>query len=270
MNKVSILSWNVQGKKNFTGYTSFGKIKSHLVSSKFDILILQEFPDAKNLIGNIDEFRGFNTFIPELNSKSLFKKEGCNNNVVISKYPIIDSYEISFSELNSRAILENCSVVDIKIADKVLRVYSCHFGIFKVGISTRLKQLEKVLSDSLNHKGPTIICGDLNSTIPKHYWNRKIIRAWHQEPKKEMVIGGQFFQGDERELFNQKLNEASFREVFDLYTPTWSPFKSKVWEMFKLKLDWLAVRDMAVLDSKLGEYVSDHKSMQIDVSLRLN
>ncbi len=262
-----MLSWNIQGKRNFTGYTPFSKIRPHLLNASADIFALQEMCDAEELLKNTVEFKQYQLFIPKLNKCRDGGAFGYNHNIILSKQPIIRSYELVFPTWNKKVFLENCSVSEIQVQEKILRIYNCHLGIFKVGITTRLKQLEYVLSDAINHNGPIIICGDMNVTIPKNYWKRKIIRAWHQEPKKEMIINGEFFMGDERELFNQKLNEFGFKEVGDLYTSTWSPVKSDLWEMFGLKLDWFATKNMNVTGHKVDSYVSDHKSIEVEALL---
>lgn len=265
MQNLSIISWNTQRELNFTGYTSFKKVQSYLKKTSTDIIALQEMCDAKEMLESIPNFKSYNVFIPQFNKIENDGNSGHNYNVIISKYPILKADEIVFPRWNKDKILENCSRVDIQLDDKVLRIYNCHFAIFRAGIKTRLKQLEYILSDARGHNGPVVVCGDLNVTIPKMGWNRMIIKLWHQEPQKEMFINEKLINYDERELFNGVIKKYGFKECLDLYTPTWSPFKSKIWELFKLKLDWFMVKDIKVVDIKLGEYVSDHRSIQAKI-----
>lgn len=181
--------------------------------------------------------------------------------MLLSKYPFLRADEIIFPPENHNVPLENCIRSDIRINDQILRIYNCHLGIYKVGITTRLKQLEHILSDARGHYGPTIICGDMNVTVPKTGWNRRIITLWHQEPKQEMSVNGKFIDYDERELFNETINRYGFKEALDLYTPTWSPFKSKHWELFNLKLDWFIFKNLGTTDIRLGDYTSDHRAI---------
>ena len=267
MQNVSVLSWNIQGKVNITGYTFFNKVKSHLISYSPDIIALQEMCDAEKILKNIQAFKKYNMFIPKFNRGGDSRNPGFNHNVLLIKYPILRADEITFPQWNQNAPLENCTRADIQLNNQVLRIYNCHFAIFKVGIATRLKQLEYILSDSRSHKGPIIICGDMNVTIPKMGWNRKVIARWHQEPAQEMSINGTLIDYDERELFDKTISQYGFEEVLDLYTPTWSPFKSKIWEMFKLKLDWFMVKNVEVTNVKLGDYVSDHRPIEVQCRL---
>jgi hypothetical protein len=225
----SVLDWNAQNNLNYTGFTRLKKIKDQLLKKDFDILILQEIESNKL-------------------QDSAFQK--------------YETAGIIFPAINNKTLLRNCLKADIKINDQILRIYNCHFAIVLVSITTRLKQLEYILADAKTHNGPTIICGDMNVTIPKAGFNRTIIKYWHLEPKKEMCVNGTYYKGDERELFNKKLVEHGFKEALNLYTPTWSPFKTKKWEMFKLKLDWFATKNLIVTNTTLGDYISDHRSIE--------
>jgi endonuclease/exonuclease/phosphatase family metal-dependent hydrolase len=266
MTNFSVVSWNIQGKRNFTGYTSFKKVKRHLRKASPDIIALQEICDAEELLKGVENLKGYNVFIPNINRRDKNRQVGYNHNVILSKYPIIKSYEIHFPQWAKNINLENCSVADIQINNQILRIYNCHFAVFRVGIATRLKQLEYILADSNNHSGPIIICGDMNVTIPKIGWNRRIISLWHQEPKEEMSVNGKFIDGEEKEIFNEIGNRYGFKEVLSLDIPTWSPFKSKIWEMFHLKLDWFMVKNLVLTRCELGEYVSDHKAIEVHLA----
>lgn len=256
MQNIIIQSWNAQRELNYTGYTSLKKFKKYLKTFSADIIALQEVCDANKIFKDVTEFDSYNVYIPKINKSPYNRIPDYNYNVILSKYPIKDVKEINFPNSISGKILESVTRVDIQLENKILRIYSCHFGIWGIGTETRLRQLEIILSDTSLHSGPVIICGDLNPTIPKPGWNRWIISHWHHEPRNEINTNL-----DERELFNQTIQKYGFKESLDLCTPTWSPFKSKIWEMFKLKLDWFIVKNIKVTDIQLGEYISDHKSI---------
>ncbi len=263
MQNLSVLSWNIQGKVNLTGHTLFKKVKPHLINLSSDIIALQEMCNAEKILKNIEALETYNIFIPELNKRRHGGTQGFNHNVLLSKYPIISAEEIIFPSFNEKIHLENGIRADVQLGDQIIRIYNCHFAIFKSGIDTRLKQLAYILEDARSYKGPTIICGDMNVAIPKKGLRRKIVTGWHREPKREMSINGKFIDYDEREIFNKTISKHGFKEVLDLYTPTWSPLKSKRLELFKLKLDWFMVKNLKVTDIKLGDYVSDHKSVEV-------
>lgn len=263
MQTLSVLSWNVQGKVNLTGHTLFKKIKPYIIGLSSDIVALQEMCNAEKMLGKLDTLNGYNIFIPKFNKRRHGGKQGFNHNILLSKYPILRAEEIIFPSWNLKVPLENGIRADIQVGGQVLRIYNCHFAIFKVGIDTRLKQLAYILEDARSYKGPTIICGDMNVAIPKKGLRRKIVTGWHQEPRREMSVNGKFIDYDEREIFNKTISKHGFKEVLDLYTPTWSPLKSKRLELFKLKLDWFMVKNLEVTDIKLGDYVSDHRSVEV-------
>lgn len=257
MQDFSITSWNAQRELNYTGYTSYKKFKSYVKTFDTDIILLQEMCNAKEYLKNIPELEAYNVFIPKINISPANRIPSYNFNVILSKYPILKTEEVVFPQWSNHRVLQNCTRVDIQLNDKILRIYNCQLPIFRAGIETRLKQLEFILSDAKNHSGPVIICSDMNTTIPKIGWKRWIISHWHHEPYNEMLV-----EYDERKLFNETIKKYGFRECLNLGTPTWSPWKSKIWEMFNLKLDWFIVKDLEVTNIKLGEYVSDHKSIE--------
>ena len=264
---VSILSWNVQGKINFTGYTSPNKTLPHLLVSDPDVVALQEMCDAGPKLNRLsDLLKEYKIYIPEFNAR-INNSDRFNHNVILSKYPVLEFKEIHFPQLNPRAVLESCSRADININSSILRIYNCHFGIFRSGIVTRMKQLKRVLSDAKEHQGPVIICGDLNVTIPRKSLLRWVISLWHQEPKSDMIVSDKLIIEDEREIFNKIIVSHGFKEVFDLYIPTWSPFKSRTCELFQLKLDWFIIKNTQVMSAKLGEYFSDHRPMEVQLLL---
>lgn len=260
MQTISVLSWNIQGDTNITGHTSLAKIKPHLLETTADILVLQEALHAQTMLSNIGLARAYYTFVPESNTKP---KTGFNHSVVLSTYPIEEASEIMFPNWGQQRYLESVTKADIRIDTHILRIYNCHFPIFRAGIATRVKQLEYVLADSLTHTGPIIICGDLNTTTPKEGWRKKIIQTWHMQPSADRMVYGKEVTVDERELFNTILSTYGFTEVLNLTTSTWSPFKTKHWELFNLKLDWFMIKNLTPINYTLGRYVSDHRPIEV-------
>jgi endonuclease/exonuclease/phosphatase family metal-dependent hydrolase len=253
MTQFSVLSWNIQGEWNLTGHTPHRKIRPHLLNSTADIIALQECKNAKKLFKDPEVLQNYHSFIP-----------ASNHSIILSKYPILRAAEVMFPRWNRKGNLESCSRADIQIGHAAVRIYNCHFQIVRAGPALRLKQLEYLLADAQNHRGPIILCGDLNTTIPQNGWNRRIIKNWHMQPKRDMVVDGKFMEHDERELINRAAANYGFREVADLSIPTWSAFKTKRWEVFKLKLDWFMVKGLNVAGYKLGQYVSDHKAIEVE------
>lgn len=88
------------------------------------------------------------------------------------------------------------------------------------------------------------------------------------QPAADAMVNGKEITVDERELFNAILRAHGFTEVLNIGTPTWSPFKTKYWELFGLKLDWFAVKNLTMTDYALGEYVSDHRSIEVKLTVQ--
>ena len=267
MKKLSIVNWNVQRKDIITGYTSLKKIRAHLETLPADIIILQEMCNAKKAFGNMPFLKSYNIFIPKINERKYNRKPGYNFNVILSRYPIVSAEEMVFPNPNSKAVLQNCTRVKIKLNEKHLLIYNCQLTIIKTGMATRLKQLEYILSDARKHSGPVLICGDMNDVVPKSGWKRKIITLWDREPKKEMFVDGKFVDYEEKKLLSETIRKYGFTEALKLNVPTWSPLKSKILEMFKLKLDWFITKNLKVTSIKLDDYITDHKSIEAECSI---
>ena len=274
----TLLSWNVQNSFRvpaalrwdsvwhmIAGYTPFERIVPYLLYTAPDIITLQEIRDAAEKLATVPELSSYHIFIPKNNSKKDHAKPESNSNIVLSKFPIVNAKEISFPESPKNA--ENCTCIDIQVEKQLLRLYICHFPIFGVGIVTRLTLLERIISDASSHSGPVVICGDLNTTIPKSGIQRIIVRLWHQIFRNEMLAFGEFIKKDEREVLNDYLKKYGFTDVLELNTPTWSPWKASSFELFNLKLDWLITKGLHIRKTTLGEYVSDHKSIYIECEI---
>jgi endonuclease/exonuclease/phosphatase family metal-dependent hydrolase len=267
MKKLSIVNWNVQRKNFYIGFTSLKKIREHLSTLESDIIILQEMCNAKKTLDGLSNLNLYNIFIPKINDRKYNRKEGYNFNVILSRYPIVESKEIIFPKFNQKEILQNCTRIKIKLDKKHLLIYNCQLTIIKAGMATRLKQLEYILDDAKKHKGPVLISGDMNDVVPKAGWKRGLIETLDREPKNEMFIDGKLITYEEKKLFMKTIKKYGFEEALKLNSVTWSPIRSRLWEAFKLKLDWFMVRNMKVKNIKLHDYITDHKSIEAEVGI---
>lgn len=268
MNKLRILSWNIQGNFNWTGFTNFKKVSPSFEETQADILAIQEFSNAEELAPRIENFKNFHKYIPSFNQDETKLKKRVNQNVVVSRYPIVHAGEIKFHFKNTYRGIDNITKTDIEVGHKVLRIYNCHFPIFRTSVATRLKMLEVITSDAKTHAGPTIICGDLNTTVADYWWRRLPIRLWHMLPPGYAKIKGRAMETCEAEYIEQNIfKPQGFSEVLDLHTPTFTPFKTTAWQLFKQKLDWFAVKNLKVASAKLHEYISDHRALEVEVEV---
>ncbi len=261
---LSVLSWNIQGLSYKGTYTAFKKILPVLLRSSADIICLQEMCEAE--IKLLNQFKDFHIYIPEFNSSKQVTVSHFNHNVIVSRLPFSKVGELSFpSSLKKDIILEAVSKMEFIVSNKVLRIYNCHFAIDGVGWQTRLKQIEYIINDCSNFTGPVVICGDFNTVVPKPGWRRKLIQFVHQIPNDDLLINNELMSEDERFLFNEAVTKAGFTEAFDLHKPTWSLLKTKHWEVLKLKPDWFLTKNLSVLSRTLGDYISDHRSMLVEL-----
>lgn len=246
----SVLDWNIQGKKYYTR-TSLKKIKPVLEESEADIFCLQEGREVVDKIKDFAELQKFNY---------VFSHEDVDGtNIIISRFPIVSSGTIippSFlNKLSGKALW-----ADLKINGRILKIYNCHFGIIGLGPRERAAALKYILADAGKYSMPTIICGDLNTTIPAAGFKRKIVQWFHEEINESMETGGDNPHHDERHYLLDLIRQEKFREVTDSSKSTWviSPLN---WEIFSLKLDWFMVRNLETTNVVLGKYISDHRSI---------
>src|SRR5581483_11689728 len=267
--------WNVQGRGRWMT-TPFDKILPELVKNKADIICLQEMTDAEKKFSGLRQFEKYNFFIPEFNLRRDSRKEGFNHNILLSRFPIARAAELAFPFFPKKLVpLERAMWADLRIGGQNLRIYNCHFIIRLAGMATRLKQLEFILADAQKHKGPTIICGDMNVATPKQGISRQIIKSWNRWPKEELYFMGEPVRHSEKEAFARLIKQYGFAEILDMNVPTWSFLKTDFLEKPKLKLDgffvnkldWFLVKNLNLVEARLGEYISDHRPVSVKCKL---
>lgn len=266
MQQFSVLSWNIQGQRcHRSGSTvlPFKKISPALAKNTADIVCLQEIPDAKQKISHLPEFKNFYSFIPELNRAGDIKTHGYGHNIVLSKYPIVAAREIQFPQFKPGVPLENAIKADIDVGGTILRLYNCHLVISGAGMAARLKQLEFVLADCANYNGPIIICGDFNISMPKHGLVKQVVKWWHNWSQEDMALDNLPVREAEKDIVHRNVARHGFKEILDLNQPTWSPLRTDLLELFKLKLDWFLVKNFANAEASVGGYLSDHRPVTV-------
>lgn len=252
----SVLNWNIQGTKHYTN-TNFNKIAPALKKIKADIFCLQEAQELIKLIKNIDELKLFNFVFSDEN------KNGAD--VILSRFPILSAGKLELPLLVNGNIYK-ILWANIKIADDVLKIYNCHLEIIGIGPRERADQLTYILKDAKKHRGPVIVCGDFNTTIPASGFARKIVQWFHQEKNSSLLLDSNYINKDERHFFLSVAKKEGFNEATDISKSTWciSPLK---WELFNLKLDWFLSRDIKILKINLGNYISDHRAIFAECSI---
>ncbi len=274
MNKLSVLSWNLMGntwyladKLGVSGLSrkyTYKKIIKFLDSVSPEVLCFQEatkyFPELRNYLFN----RGY---------ALKFDHDKINNsNLIASKIPIlnygilaVEKQDDSFTHKIPRHV-RSCVWVDCKLAETSVRIYNCQFRIRGVGMKERLECLNNVLQHAKSVNLPIIICGDMNTTLPSQGFARNIVKFVHAEPRSSMYIDGVYRTQDERYIFSALANDFGYVDALDIGCSTWAlPYTS--WELFSLKLDWFLVKDVRSTDYRLGEYITDHRSVLAKINL---
>ena len=120
--------------------------------------------------------------------------------------------------------------------------------------------LKTILEDATKFKGPTIICGDMNTVIPDPTNHRKLVKWWHKFPDPDPKLFGDYAFKNERYLFSDTASKFGFKEVADLGLNTWCiPFIPI--EAFNLKLDWMLYKGFSRSSYKLGPWIGDHRAI---------
>ena len=272
---ISVLSWNIMGKTwLFLDNTFFGelsrswvykKVKIFLEQTKPDIICLQEA--SQYLPQKIDKY------LQEIDYNLVNNENKKSNwNIIASKFPIVNSGEVFLENgdgINSRRIKRypsSCLWADCKIDKSLIRIYNCQFRIRGIGIQERIYFLNSILEHAQSTPHPVIICGDMNTTIPKQGFARKIVELVHNEPDSSMQSDGKYQPQDERFIFNSVAEKFGFQEILDLTRSTWAlPYTS--WELFRLKLDWFFIKNIECRKYSLGKYITDHRPIFAEILL---
>jgi endonuclease/exonuclease/phosphatase family metal-dependent hydrolase len=254
--KFSMISWNVQGTKHYTS-TKFQKIRPILENSQADIFCFQE---GQGILNHREDIKWKKNLRYEA-----FLEDSEGGNLILSRFPIIQSQNITFQHLNKRPSGKVIRA-DVKIEEKIVRIYNCHFGIVGIGPRERAKSLKTIIKDSETTSGPIIICGDLNTTIPAKGWRRRIIQSFHKEPPENPMDNPEFFDKDERYHIQDIARRYGFRDNLKITQSTWSlPFR---FEFAKLKLDWFLTKGVEGVSCTLNKYVSDHRMISADLLIK--
>lgn len=254
--EITIFNWNIQGTKYYTK-TSLGKILPNLENVDADIFCIQEGQELNKKINELKYFKEFNSDISYKNENGA--------QLTISKYSIVNSVKLNLPAFKKDLKIQSLRT-DINLGEKILRIYNCHLEIFKAGPLDRLEQLKYVLEDSKKHNGPIVICGDLNSVIPKKGLGRLIAKSFHKQGRGNFSDDVKFKDKAEKYLMLDLFNDYGFKNILDINKATWGLYPLK-WELFNLKLDWFLVKDINVIDFSLGKYISDHRSITVKLVL---
>jgi hypothetical protein len=137
--ELRVLSWNVarwdeHNRKMRGGVSYRPRMIAHIIKQNADVLCLQEFFEprtARYFRKNIDTLRSlgypYHYFFP---ISITVNGEYNYGMIILSKYPIVDTGKINFGNTPHS---EGLIFADIKIKERVFRVYSVHMESFRAG-----------------------------------------------------------------------------------------------------------------------------------------
>lgn len=271
MNKFSVLSWNLMGRSGTAWWIPslwpipFTKIVRYIEEHEADVVCLQEFPledsDSKlELLRKIGyEVHVGPSFHTPRSSAVLTLTKHRTSALGEQIYTLPPGMGGPLVDEDSRVLWFDCT-----IGEKTVRIYACHFAIRGLGIRERLWVLDQVLEHAKGTTLPTVICGDMNTVVPKSGWRRKVAYYGHKILDESQVVDGKMYNGAEAELFNKRAEAAGFRETFPIDTPTWAlPYTSI--EYTSLKLDWVLTKGLEVRSKTMGPYITDHRPVFVEL-----
>lgn len=184
-------------------------------------------------------------------------------NVILSKYPILESGELLFEEkLNRRRRIFKGKAfwTVLEVGNIKIKIYNCHLNLFRQGVEERAEILTKIMTDSKKFKGPVIICGDMNTGVPKDKPYRKIIKVWSKYPMPSKDNIGDYASVNEKFYFLNTAKKYNFSELSDINQNTWR-MPVILSRKMQLKLDWMLYNKLKPIGCRFGPWIGDHRSI---------
>ena len=257
----SLLSWNIMDHGPIRN--TFGdQIVCYIKENMADIVCLQEARIDSDIINRTRAIGSYDAVVPQRHSMY----DGLpNTNVILTTHEIVGHGEHYFN-LHADRVKNRIGDMDtgfyiwsdIRIKDHIIRIYNCHFKLIGVGIKERIKSLKHIAHHVSGFKGPVIICGDMNTLVPRSGFIRLLMRWFHKIEKQSMVINGVHCYKEERVIFSQEAQRNGFTDALPIDHATWAiPYTS--FELFKMKSDWMLYRRFTSVKAHTGPYISDHR-----------
>ncbi len=242
----TLASWNIATTPHWSS-VGMSHVEPHIGFERQDILCLQEFATTDALDESITPYLYTQAAQP-------------SHNAILTRYRVLETLDLPVPVKDPRVCFEPVQMARLEVQGRELMVYNCHLPIIHAGFAHRLPMLRGVLEHASQHSLPSVICGDLNSTLPAAGWRRLLVRLVHRVPAAALRVDESLYVGDERELVNDELEAAGFAEAFALPQATWA-FPRSRFEPLSLKLDWVSVRGLTIIDACFDDYVTDHRRL---------
>lgn len=265
---LKLLTWNIMGKRPLVT-PGVRNMERYITSHDLDVICLQENPHGERILRKQNR----DTFPYKVTSSRMVGFLH-NANTIFSKYPITNSGVITFS-LKENRDMQNlvgmrdshiCIWADIAYAtNKVIRIYNCHLKLIAATVENRLRAVTQVFHHATSFDGPVIICGDMNTVMPQGKISRNIIRWFNSI--EEGILPSHMLKNDERYVFRDQADIHNFYDLLDITKPTWAFPRTSI-ELFRLKLDWVLVKNGMKGNAKKGPYTfSDHAPIHAEIEI---
>lgn len=159
---LRILTFNIHNGINWNGKYDFEPIIDFIKDTKADLAGIQEISRFWSIK------TGYQDMVTLLTEKSgmylkfsaAIRKKGqaCFGNLVLSKYPLIDTWT---SKLPGSLEPRNYLAVQVLIGGARVNFLTTHLGLSR---ADRLRQVPKIIEFGLNLKNPLVITGDFNES----------------------------------------------------------------------------------------------------------
>jgi hypothetical protein len=222
-----------------------------------DIFCLQEITGKRSL-------SLINRLLPEYDYTVTAKSPGFPGiktlNATFSKLPTISQGEL---HLNRKKMHAGVALWTILKKHKKFAVYNCYLSVSRQGFMDRGELLETILKHANALKMPAIVCGDMNTVIPKGKISRVFVKIWHRYPS--IKLPG-LISSDERYYFYDIATKMGFKEAADIKENTWC-FPFTTIQLFGLKLDWMLYKGFSLHTAKHNPWMADHRGINAVFSL---
>lgn len=180
--KLRVLSYNIHKGFDFWGRFSLENMKSALLRTEADVLLLQEVVgENKDLLQHFKETpneRQFeylaDTLWPHFSyGKNAVFPERHHGNAILSKYPIVSNHnlDISTNRYESRGLLH--AEVQVPELGKPLHLFNTHLNLLEGGRKLQTAKVIRWIQDQLHGDSSFILAGDFND------WSQNLTQQFH-------------------------------------------------------------------------------------------
>lgn len=224
---IKVVSYNLgrfeAGRRGMTTSESLSGVRKFLKEQDADIVCLQELhlPDPESIKQYFPEYPYFSQYLKE--------GPGFFGNVILSRFPVLESEKISFPETANL-----CLRSDIQLDGSVLRVFNCHLESNAISFTSIVKRLtnKEQFKDEIVE-----VHGKLRSKARKRAEQVKTICSMDEESPYPSMICGDF--NDLPTSYTYHMLSSGKKDTFCEGGKGFSATYSKLWPL--LRIDYVLI-----------------------------